>query len=66
MNIFDGPHSAELDTGLLKNFYFTESIFFQFRFEAFNLPNYANLGPPMSRLANRRQARSLPQGTHVN
>lgn len=46
MGVIDGPHQMELDTGLLKNFPVTEKAYLQFRFEAFNMPNYVNFGTP--------------------
>jgi hypothetical protein len=46
MGRMNGPHSLELDTGLLKNFMITDKAYLQFRFEAFNLPNHVNFGPP--------------------
>lgn len=44
--ILDGPGVHLLDTGLMKNFYFSESRFLQFRWEMFNAPNHVNLGNP--------------------
>lgn len=46
LNIFDGPGSHILDTSLTKNFYLTETRFFQFRWEMFNMPNHVNLSNP--------------------
>jgi hypothetical protein len=46
MNIMDGPSSKGLDAALLKNFAFGEGRYLQFRWEAFNAPNYVNLGSP--------------------
>ncbi len=41
--ILDGPASHVLDLGLMKNFYFTENRYLQFRWELFNAPNHVNL-----------------------
>jgi hypothetical protein len=41
--IMDGPASHVLDLGLMKNFYFTENRYLQFRWELFNAPNHVNL-----------------------
>ncbi|MFN7993475.1 MAG: TonB-dependent receptor [Bryobacteraceae bacterium] len=46
MNIFDGPASHNLDTALMKNFFFTEAKYVQFRWEMFNAFNNVNLGTP--------------------
>lgn len=46
MNILDAPATKGLDAALLKNFVFREGTYLQFRWEAFNAPNYVNLGPP--------------------
>ena len=41
-----GPHFNNLDSSLLKNFHFTESVFLQFRAEAFNLSNTPPFAQP--------------------
>ncbi len=46
MNIFDGPAMHNLDTALMKNFFFAESRYAQFRWEMFNSLNTVNLGTP--------------------
>ena len=46
LNIMDGPGFYNLDTGILKSFPITESKRLQFRFEAFNILNHANLSNP--------------------
>ena len=46
MGIFEGPSSRQLDASLIKNFRFREGTYLQFRFEAFNMPNFVNLGTP--------------------
>jgi hypothetical protein len=45
-NILTAPGVADLDTGLFKNFLVRESIRMQFRAEAFNALNHANLSIP--------------------
>ncbi len=42
-NQFRGPGFWNLDAGLYKNFRITERVGFQFRFEAYNVFNHANL-----------------------
>jgi outer membrane receptor protein involved in Fe transport len=46
IGILDAPGSHVLDTGLMKNFYVTETKFVQFRWEMFNAPNHVNLSGP--------------------
>ena len=46
LNILDGPSTKGLDAALLKNFVFREGTYLQFRWEAFNAPNFVNLGTP--------------------
>jgi hypothetical protein len=46
IGIMDGPANHTLNVGLMKNFYFTESKFLQFRWEMFNAPNHVNLCDP--------------------
>jgi hypothetical protein len=46
MNIMDGPALHNLDTSLMKNFFFAESRYVQFRWEMFNALNQVNLGGP--------------------
>ncbi len=48
IGILTGPGSTTLDTGLLKNFHFTESRYLQFRWEMFNSTNHVNLGDPVT------------------
>ncbi len=45
-NILRGPGIANLDFSIFKNFNFTERIYLQFRAEAFNALNHANLNNP--------------------
>jgi len=46
--IIDSPKYFNMDMGLMKNFYFTESMRLQLRAEAFNLLNNVNFIPPAS------------------
>lgn len=46
MNIMDGPAMHNLDTALMKNFFFAEARYVQFRWEMFNSLNEVNLGGP--------------------
>jgi hypothetical protein len=46
MNIMDGPAMHNLDTALMKNFFFAEARYVQFRWEMFNALNKVNLGTP--------------------
>jgi len=46
LGVLDGPGTHILDTGLMKNFYFLESRYVQFRWEMFNAPNHVNLSNP--------------------
>ena len=47
-NVLRGPNYADVDTSLFKDFLFTESWRLQFRAEAFNIQNRANLQNPVS------------------
>lgn len=46
MGIMDAPGFHGLDMALMKNFPVTESVYFQFRWEVFNVPNAVNLDAP--------------------
>ena len=46
IGILDSPGRHALDTGLMKNFYVTESKYVQFRWEMFNATNHVNLNTP--------------------
>jgi hypothetical protein len=48
MGIFDGPGYHEFNTALLKNFYFREDKYLQFRWEMFNAINHVNLANPVT------------------
>ena len=62
-----------LDTGLMKNFYVTESKYVQFRWEMFNAPNHVNLSnpgttlgtPTFGRITQRRQRATDATRTEV-
>jgi len=43
---FWGPARHGFDFSLMKNFHVTEAKYFQFRADAFNLPNFVNLATP--------------------
>jgi hypothetical protein len=45
-NTLIGPRIFRLDASALKNFNITESVYLQFRFEAFNAPNHPNWANP--------------------
>jgi outer membrane receptor protein involved in Fe transport len=62
IGILDGPGSHVLDTGLMKNFYVTESKYVQFRWEMFNAPNHVNLSNPGTTLATPTFGRILGAG----
>jgi hypothetical protein len=47
-NIVRGPSLHQLNFGLHKDFFFTESQKIEFRMEAFNLLNKTNFGNPVS------------------
>ena len=48
IGLVDGPGSHTLDAGLMKNFYFNEQRYIQFRWEMFNAPNHVNYGNPVT------------------
>jgi hypothetical protein len=62
VNILDGPGVHSLDTGLMKNFFFTEGKYLQFRWEMFNAPNHVNLGNPTITINQAATARILSAG----
>jgi hypothetical protein len=51
-NTLIGPGVFNVDGSLLKNFYFMESKYLQFRFEAFNAANHPNWGNPSVNITN--------------
>jgi Carboxypeptidase regulatory-like domain/TonB dependent receptor-like, beta-barrel len=48
IGIMNGPGYFDLDTGLMKNFNFTESKYLQFRWEMFNALNHVNYNDPQT------------------
>ena len=62
IGIMDGPGSHNLDLGLMKNFYFTENKYLQFRWELFNLPNHVNLANPTTTIGIGTTGRILSAG----
>jgi hypothetical protein len=53
-NVAQGPGIFDWDFSTLKNFYFTERRYLQFRFEVFNFLNHPNFGDPNLTLGNNR------------
>ena len=53
-NVAQGPGVFDWDFSTLKNFYFTEKKYLQFRFEVFNFLNHPNFGDPNLTLGNNR------------
>jgi hypothetical protein len=53
-NVLTGPGIRTWDFSSLKNFYFSESRFLEFRFEAFNFANHPNFGDPNASLTSDR------------
>jgi hypothetical protein len=53
-SIMIGPGINNWDTGLFKNFYITERIALQFRFESFNAWNHTQWSPPNRNVADSR------------
>ncbi len=50
-NLLYGPGTAEFDASLFKNFPLTESRYFQFRAEFFNILNHPNFSNPQNNLS---------------
>jgi hypothetical protein len=63
IGILDGPGSHVIDTGLMKNFYVTETKYVQFRWEMFNAPNHVNLSNPGLTLGTPTFGRILGAGS---
>jgi hypothetical protein len=60
-NVAQGPGIFDWDFSTLKNFYFTEKRYLQFRFEVFNFLNHPNFGDPNLTLGNNRlDANGIP------
>ena len=60
-NVVIGPGIFSWDFSTLKNFYFSEKRYLQFRFEVFNFLNHPNFGDPNLTLGNNRvDANGLP------
>jgi hypothetical protein len=53
-NVARGPGIFDWDFSTLKNLYFAERRYLQFRFEVFNLLNHPNFGDPNNNLGNNR------------
>ena len=53
-NVARGPGIFDWDFSTLKNFYFAEKRYLQFRFEVFNFLNHPNFGDPNNNLGNNR------------
>ena len=63
LNIMDAPATKGLDAALLKNFAFREGTYLQFRWEAFNAPNYVNLGAPNTSIGESSTGQIFTAGT---
>lgn len=63
MNILDAPATKGLDAALLKNFMFREGTYLQFRWEAFNAPNFVNLGAPNTSIGESSTGQIFTAGT---
>ena len=62
IGILDSPGRHALDTGLMKNFYVTESKYVQFRWEMFNATNHVNLNTPGTTVGTSTFGRILSAG----
>jgi len=58
-----GPGSIRIDMGLTRMFHIREKQTIQFRWEAFNLPNHANLGNPITAMNNVNFGKILSTAT---
>lgn len=61
--IVEGPGLFSLDTNLSKNFHITESKYFQFRWEAFNIVNHVNYNNPETSLTSGNFGRITSAGS---
>ena len=57
--ILNAPGINNWDTGLAKNFYFTERVSLQFRLESFNAGNHTQWGVPVRNMSDARVGRVL-------
>jgi hypothetical protein len=64
-NVAQGPGIFDWDFSTLKNFYFTEKRYLQFRFEVFNFLNHPNFGDPNLTLGNNRLDNSSGVGVPI-
>ncbi len=63
IGLIEGPGAFSLDSNLSKNFHITESKYFQFRWEAFNLINRVNYGNPDTTLTSGNFGRITGAGS---
>ena len=63
IGLIEGPGAFSLDSNLSKNFHITESKYFQFRWEAFNVINRVNYGNPDTTLTSGNFGRITGAGS---
>ncbi|MGH9627563.1 MAG: TonB-dependent receptor domain-containing protein, partial [Bryobacteraceae bacterium] len=63
IGILEGPGLFQLNTGLSKNFFVTESKYLQFRFETFNTTNRVNYNNPSTSLTSANYGRITGAGS---
>lgn len=63
IGLMEGPGIFSMDTNLSKNFHITESKYFQFRWEAFNLVNRVNYNNPDTSLTSGNFGRITGAGS---
>ncbi len=61
-NVFYGPGNRQWDLSLMKHFELWEKHRLQFRAEAFNFPNWVNLGNPVANVSAANAGRILSAG----